>query len=103
MPTHNNRHRQTLPDTPRHCQVLFEYAWQCPLASVVVMLCSVETSGGVWGVSGGCLGGVLWVIIETYRLTKSKMAVEGAWKVSEGYLGGVWRVSGGVWRVSGGV
>ena len=50
------------------------------------------------GVSLGCLEGVLGVI-KTYRLTKSKMAVEVIWRVPEECLGGL---SGGCLGVSGG-
>ena len=54
---HANRRQQTLPETPKHWQVLFEYVWQCRLASVVVCL-HVLFPGYVWEVSVGCLGGV---------------------------------------------
>ena len=54
---HANRRQQTPPDTPKHWQVLFEYVWRCPLASVVVCL-HVLFPGYVWGVSLGCLVGV---------------------------------------------
>ena len=61
------------------------------------------------GVSLGCLEGVLGVI-KTYRLTKSKMAVEVIWRVHVECLGGclegvwgclegVWQCLEGVWRV----
>ena len=71
---------------------------------------------GVWRVSSGCLEGVqmvyngglgcLWVslgclegvlgVINTYKLTKSKMALEVIWRVAEECLG----VSGGCLAVS---
>ena len=57
MSTDENRRQQTPPDTLRHWQVLFEYDWRCLLARVVVCW-HLEFLGHVWGVSGGCLGGV---------------------------------------------
>ena len=64
--------------------MLFEYVWQCPLASVVVCWHVMFPGdvwgclGDVWGVSGGCLGGV-WGISEWY-LWKMK-ALGCAWEV----------------------
>ena len=63
MLTNANRHRQTLPDTTRHWQVLLEYVWVCRLASLVVCL-HVMFLGNVWGCLWdvwGCLGDI-WVV-----------------------------------------
>ena len=63
---------------------------------------------GVWIVYKGCLGhlcvsvyvwrvrGEVWGVlgvIKAYRLTQSKIAVEGILRVSEGCLENIWRVS----------
>ena len=59
--------QQTPTDTARHPKsltVLFEYVWWCLLAFVVVCW-HVVFPGAVWGVSGGCLGGV-WGYSEWY-------------------------------------
>ena len=73
-PTDANRHQQTMPDTPRHWQVLFEYVWQCPLASVVVCW-HVMFPGDVWG----CLGDI-WVVF--MEIGDTWMCLGGMWVLS---------------------
>ena len=85
MTTGANRHKQTVADTPRHWQVLFEWVWQCLLAYVVVCWLLVFP-GDVWGVSGGCLGDV-WGVSGGIRMVI--MNIGGSWM-------GLW----GIWVVS---
>ena len=76
--TDANRHRQTPKDNARCCLSMSgSVPWH--LLSSVGMSCSLETSGVVWGVSGGCLGDI-WVVF---------MEIGGAWMC----LGGIWVLS----------
>ena len=70
-----NRRQQTPPDTQRQCQMLFEYVWQCPLASVVVCW-HVMFPGDVWV----CLGDV-WGVSERYL-----SGIYGNWRRLNKYL-----------------
>ena len=85
MPTIANRHRQTLPDTARHWQVLLEYVWGCRLASLVVCL-HVMFLGDVWGCLWdvwGCLGDIWGVSGGTWV---AFMEIVGAWMCLGGIL-----------------
>ena len=84
IPTDTNRHTHTPPDTPRHRQVLFEYVWQVAtvpwhLLSSVGMSCSLQTSGGVWWMSGECLGDI-WVVF--MEIGGAQMCFGGMWVLS---------------------
>ena len=63
-----NRHQQTPTDTTRHPKTLTGAVWVCLVVSVGVccclLACCVPWSclGGVWGMSGWCLG-VFWVVL----------------------------------------
>ena len=81
-----NRHKQTPPETPIYCQVLFEYVCWCLLASVGICCCLLASCvlwiclGGVLGVSGGCLGDIWGYLSDIYGNWRR-------WNVFWGYLG----------------